>query len=90
MQQSSAGSVTPTSAETNQMKTKIDGSGQQKLQRLHLIARVQVAYEGLKETMQRYHQDSPKARAAVASARHRLHLLNRALAVMALQSCEAI
>jgi hypothetical protein len=69
------------------MKTRTDG-GQQKLQRLHLIARVQVAYEGLKEAMQRYHDGSPRARAAVDAARRRLRVLNRALAVMALQAAE--
>jgi hypothetical protein len=61
--------------------------GQDKLQRLHLIGRVQLAYEALKETMQRYHDDSPRARAAVGVARKRLQILNRALAVMALEAC---
>ncbi len=71
------------------MQTKVKGSGQAKLQRLQLVARVQVAYEGLKDTMQRYHDDSPRARAAVASAKRRLQVLNRALAMMALQSYQA-
>jgi len=57
-------------------------------ERLQLIARVQVAYETLKETMQRYHDDSPRARAAVAAARRRLQILNRALALVALQVSE--
>jgi hypothetical protein len=53
--------------------------------RIQLIARVQLAYEQLKDTMQRYHDDSPRARAAIAAAKKRLSLLNRALAMMALE-----
>ncbi len=59
---------------------------QERLNRIQLIGRVQLAYENLKETMQRYHDDSPRARAAVAAAKRRLALLNRALAMLALQS----
>ena len=59
---------------------------QERLNRIQLIGRVQLAYEQLKETMQRYHDDSPRARAAVAAAKRRLALLNRALAMLALQS----
>ena len=59
--------------------------GQARLNRIQLIGRVQLAYENLKETMQRYHDDSPRARAAVAAAKKRLSLLNRALAMLALQ-----
>lgn len=62
--------------------------GQERLKRIQLIGRVQLAYEQLKETMQRYHDDSPRARAAVASARRRLALLNRALAMLALESAQ--
>lgn len=61
-------------------------SGQARLNRLQLIGRVQVAYENLKDTMQRYHDDSPRARAAIASAKRRLQLLNRALAMLALEA----
>ncbi len=53
--------------------------------RIQLIARVQLAYEQLKETMQRYRDDSPRARAAIAAAKQRLSVLNRALAMMALE-----
>ena len=60
--------------------------GQARLERLQLVARVQMAYESLKETMQRYHDDSPRARVAVASAKQRLSVLNRALAMLALES----
>jgi len=56
-----------------------------KASRIELIGRVQVAYEHLRDTMQRYHEDSPRARAAIASARRRLSLLNRALAMLALE-----
>jgi hypothetical protein len=60
-------------------------NGQQRLNRLQLIARVQLAYEQFRDTMQRAN-GSPRARAAVASAKRRLSLLNRALAMMALES----
>jgi len=56
-----------------------------KASRIELIGRVQMAYEHLRDTMQRYHDDSPRARAAIASARRRLSLLNRALAMLALE-----
>ena len=58
---------------------------QERLNRIQLIGRVQLAYENLKDTMQRYHDDSPRARVAVAAAKMRLGLLNRALALLALQ-----
>jgi hypothetical protein len=56
--------------------------------RIQLIARVQLAYEQLKETMQRYHNDSPRARAAIAAAKRRLSVLNRALAMVALEAAQ--
>jgi hypothetical protein len=56
--------------------------------RIQLIGRVQLAYEQLKDTMQRYHDDSPRARAAVAAAKRRLSLLNRALAMLALEQAQ--
>jgi hypothetical protein len=59
---------------------------QQRLNRLQLVGRVQLAYENLKDTMQRYHDDSPRARAAIASARNRFSALNRALAMLTLES----
>lgn len=62
--------------------------GQERLHRIQLIGRVQLAYENLKETMQRYHDDSPRARAAVAAAKRRLAVLNRALAMLALEVAE--
>ena len=62
--------------------------GQERLHRIQLIGRVQLAYENLKDTMQRYHDDSPRARAAIASAKRRLSLLNRALAMLALNISE--
>jgi hypothetical protein len=59
--------------------------GQDKASRLELIGRVQLAYEQLRDTMQRYHDDSPRARAAIATAKRRLSMLNRALAMLALE-----
>jgi hypothetical protein len=35
--------------------------------------------------MQRYREDSPRARMAIAAAKRRLSMLNRALAVLALE-----
>src|SRR5256712_14075520 len=58
----------------------------ERLQRIQLIGRVQLAYEQLKDTMQRYREDSPRARAAIAAAKRRLALLNRALAIIALEA----
>ena len=66
------------------MKSQPRGS-QERLNRIQLIGRVQLAYENLKDTMQRYHDDSPRAKAAVAAAKKRLGLLNRALAMFALE-----
>ena len=63
-------------------------NGQERLNRIQLIGRVQLAYENLKETMQRYRDDSPRARAAVAAAKQRLSVLNRALAMLALEVAE--
>ena len=54
--------------------------------RIQLVARVQLAYDHMKDTMQRYHDDSPRARAAIAAARRRFSELNRALAMMTLES----
>ena len=60
----------------------------ERLERIQLIGRVQLAYEQLKETMQRYRNDSPRARAAIAAAKRRLSLLNRALAIIALEAAQ--
>jgi hypothetical protein len=57
-----------------------------KATRIQMIGRVQLAYEHLRETMQRYSDDSPRARAAIASAKRRLTMLNRALAMLALEA----
>lgn len=65
------------------MERKVQSN--ERMNRLQLIGRVQLAYEQLKETMQRYRDDSPRARAAIASAKRRLSLLNRALAMLALE-----
>ena len=59
-----------------------------RLQRIQLIGRVQLAYEHLKETMQRYRKDSPRARAAIGAAKRRLSVLNRALAIIALEAAQ--
>jgi hypothetical protein len=63
------------------MKTR-----QERLNRLQLVGRVQLAYENMKDTMQRYTDDSPRARAAVAAARRRFSSQNRALAMLTLES----
>ena len=74
-----AANLHPTRGREDDMQT------QERLKRIQLIGRVQFAYEQLKDTMQRYRDDSPRARAAIASAKRRLALLNRALAMMALE-----
>ena len=87
-----AGCVHPTGSQRGrgrsrrrERKMRSQARGQDKASRIELIARVQMAYEHLKDTMQRYHDDSPRARAAIAAARRRLSLLNRALAMLALE-----
>ena len=70
------------------MRSEAKRVAQDRASRIELIGRVQLAYEHVKETMQRYHDDSPRARAAIAAAKRRLSLLNRALAMLALQSVE--
>ena len=61
------------------MKTRTQGST--RIDRIQLIGRVQLAYEQVKDTMQRYGRNSP----AVKAAKRRFALLNRALAMLALQ-----
>lgn len=68
------------------MSSQTKRGGQEKLKRLQLVARVRLAYDSLKDTMQRYHDDSPLSRVAVAAAKARLAMLNRALALLALES----
>ena len=55
--------------------------GQERLNRIQLIGRVQLAYEQVKDAMQRYGRNS----AAFALARRRFAVLNRALAMLALE-----
>jgi hypothetical protein len=57
----------------------------QKLARIQLVARVQVAYEHLREAVRRYGSD-PARQASIEAARHRLGALNLALALLALQA----
>ena len=64
--------------------TPIDA--QQRLFRLQLVARVRLAWEGLRDATQRAHVGSRQARTAVEPARRRLAHLNRAMALMALDS----
>ena len=56
-------------------------SGQERLNRIQLIGRVQLAYEQVKDAMQRYGRNST----AVALAKRRFAVLNRALAMLALE-----
>lgn len=57
----------------------------QRQSRIQLVARVQLAYEQVRELMSKPRR-SAHAQAAIAHARERLQLLNRALAMIALQS----
>jgi hypothetical protein len=69
--------------------SRAEKTGQQHLNRLQLIARVQLAYEQVRDAMGRASKGSPSARVAVTLARRRLEVLNRALAMVALQSSAA-
>jgi hypothetical protein len=69
--------------------SRAEKNGQQHLNRLQLIARVQLAYEQVRDAMSRASKGSPSARLAVTLARRRLEVLNRALAMVALQSSAA-
>ena len=69
--------------------SRTEKTGQQHLNRLQLIARVQLAYEQVRDAMARASKGSPSARLAVGLARRRLEVLNRALAMVALQSAHA-
>jgi hypothetical protein len=53
--------------------------------RVQLVARVQIAYDHLRETVRR-HGKAPSRSAAVRAAHERLDALNRALAMLALQA----
>ena len=64
--------------------TRTQTDGQQHLLRLQLVARVQLAWENLRDATRRAHVGSRQARTAVVPARRRLALLNRAMALMAL------
>lgn len=69
------------------MTSKQLKSGQHQ-SRIELIARVQFAYEQVRDLMSRPSR-SARTQASIAHARERLQLLNRALAMMALQSAGA-
>jgi hypothetical protein len=60
-------------------------SPEQKLARIQLVARAQLAYEQVREAVRRYGSD-PARRKQVHDARRRLAALNLALALLALQS----
>jgi len=57
---------------------------QQKLARIRLVARVQVAYERLREIVRR-HASDPEYLGTIEAARNRLATLNLALAMLAVQ-----
>jgi hypothetical protein len=63
--------------------------GQQRLHRIQLVARVQVAYDQLRDAVTSASKGLPGARRAVLLARRRLSMLNRALAMVALESAAA-
>ena len=60
-------------------------SPEQKLARIQLVARAQLAYEQVREAVRRYGAD-PARRKRIHDARQRLAALNLALALLALQS----
>ena len=55
-------------------------TGQERLERIRLVARVQMAFDDVREAAGR-NDGSPRGLAAAAEARRRLATLNRALAV---------
>jgi hypothetical protein len=68
------------------MRNSSRGSGsEQKLARIRLVARAQLAYEQLVDAVQRYGSD-PARRKRIYDARRRLAALNFALALLTLQS----
>ena len=66
-----------------------NGIKRQRVNRIALVARVQLAYEQVTDAMERMRMGAPHARAALAMAKRRFNLLNRALAMMALQNTVA-
>jgi hypothetical protein len=58
---------------------------EQKLARIQLVARAQLAYEQVREAVRRYGSDPARGK-RVHDARQRLAALNLALALLALQS----
>ena len=60
-------------------------SGEQRESRIELVARVRLAYEQVYELMAQPKR-STRTQVAIAAARRRLTLLNRALALVALGS----
>ena len=54
--------------------------------RVRLILEVRKAYRRFADLLQQYRSDSPPMRAAFVQATHRLSAMNRALALVALES----
>ena len=65
------------------------GIKRQRVNRIALVARVQLAYEQMSDAMTKLREGAPHARTALAAAKRRFNLLNRALAMMALQNAAA-
>jgi hypothetical protein len=64
--------------------TQAEKSEQMRLNRLQLVARVQIAYEQRREAVERARHGSLNALSSAAHATWRLSLLNRALALLAI------
>lgn len=56
--------------------------------RIHLIVQLRQAYRQFAQLLRNYRADSPRMRAALLQATRRLSMLNRALALMALESSQ--
>jgi|GEM_PF-6852827 len=65
-------------------------SKKQQSNRIALVARVQLAYEQVSDAMSSFRAGAPNAREALESAKRRFNLLNRALAMMALQNSSMV
>lgn len=56
--------------------------------RIQLIVQLRQAYRQFAQLLQHYRGDSPRTRAALLQATRRLSLMNRALALMALEASQ--
>ena len=71
------------------MQTATRTGSTAKNDRIQLIVQMRQAYRQFAQLLQHYRADSPSMRAALLHATRRLSMMNRALALMALESSHA-